>query len=380
MKILISPDKFKGSLTARQVCEAIRAGIHRFDPNIQTVCHPLADGGEGTLDVLEDGLDLETVRLTVNDPVFRQVEAFYKKSEDTAFIEMATASGLELLSEHERNCLHTSTFGTGQLIHDALQRGVKKIYLFIGGSATSDGGIGMAAALGYRFLDEAGKSLHPAGESLRALKKIEKPDDEQTRQALQSVEFHVVCDVKNPLFGEQGAAHVYAPQKGADENAVEILDEGLRNLAKLVKEDLGKDIAEMPGTGAAGGLGGGAVAFLDADILPGIDTVIQVTGFQNQLEGTDLIITGEGKLDQQTLAGKVIAGVAEAGQESGIPVAVICGAQELEQKELEKIGVWHSSAVLQPGVPVDEAIVNASQYVAERSFELVGKFAEKSGK
>ncbi|MDP4680019.1 MAG: glycerate kinase, partial [Cyclobacteriaceae bacterium] len=333
MKILISPDKFKGSLSAQEVCEAVHRGIKRFDDKIGTVFHPLADGGEGTLENLESSLDLKTLYAAVNDPLFRPIKAEYKMSKESAYIEMAAASGLPLLTEEERNCLYTTTFGTGELILDAVKNGARHIYLFVGGSATNDAGIGMAAALGYQFFDSENRQITPIGGELNKLDRIEKAN---LKFDLDQIRITVVCDVKNPLFGLEGAAYIYGPQKGANAEEIKLLDDGLRNFSKVVESNFGMDISKLEGGGAAGGISAGAVVFLNADIKPGIQTIFEITEYEKKLDSIDLIITGEGKLDLQTIHGKVIHGVDQISSKYGIPYAIICGiAEDLEMLERE---------------------------------------------
>lgn len=366
MNILLAPDKFKDSLSAQAVCDAMEAGIRRFDPTIHVRQLPLADGGEGTLEVLRSHLNLEPVRVATTDPLFRPMEADYLIGEGKAFIEMAAASGLVLLSPAERDCRKTSTYGTGLLIADALQKGATDIYLFVGGSATNDAGTGMAQALGYRFLDESGQALSPIGENLVRISRIGLPE-----QVLPAVRFTVVCDVQNPLYGPNGAAHVYGPQKGASPEGVAELDLGLRQIATLFREQLGQEVAQVPGAGAAGGIAAGALAFFQATIRPGIQTLMQLAGFDAAAREADLIFTGEGKLDSQTLAGKVIAGIAEAAQQWNKPVCVICGVLEVAETELQKRGIARVLPLMDGTLSREEAMQHADKWVEQRAFELL---------
>jgi len=372
MKILIAPDKFKGSLTALEACKAISRGVKEYDPGIETILHPMADGGEGTLEILRDLPGLETVSLSVNGPLFRPVRAFYKKNKVTAFIEMATASGLGLLKKEEQNCLYTTTLGTGEMILDAIGQGVKNIFLFVGGSATNDAGMGMAAALGYRFLDEFGMALKPIGESLLSVKSIDKSG---LKIDLDNLDLTVVCDVKNVLFGPAGAAPVYAPQKGADEKAVAFLDAGLRQFSEVVESELGVDVANLEGGGAAGGLAAGAVAFLGAKVQRGVEMVMGATGFYSLLAGADLVITGEGKLDEQTNQGKVIDGVAAACLEVGVPVAVVCGASALGEQALKEMGVQYFTQLVSEEVTAEMAMRDAAGLLQQRIFDMMPEIA-----
>lgn len=370
-KIIIAPDKFKGSLSASEVCAAIRRGIQRVLPEAIIIEHPLADGGEGSLDILSAHLEVETIEAIVQDPLFRPLRASYVKSGQTAYVEMARASGLPLLKPTERNARITTTYGTGQLIRNALQRGCREVLLFVGGSATNDGGIGMATALGYRFLDKQGKTIKPVGEELIRIDRI---DADQLHFAPEKVRSVVVSDVQNPLFGEQGAAWVFAPQKGADEEDVVLLDEGLENLAEIVARDLGTSVSNIPGAGAAGGLGAGGVAFLKAQIQSGIKTVIQTTNLYAHLENADLIITGEGMLDHQSLQGKVIAGVAETALKQNIPCVCIVGNTSLQPADYEPLGIREVLTVMEPGLSLERAIKEAASRVEGLAAKLATNF------
>ncbi len=368
MKVLIAPDKFKGSLSANQLCEAIASGVRKYDPSIEIVKHPLADGGDGSLEVLEQHLDLETVTITVNDPLFRPIKASYKKHMDVAYIEMAAASGLVLLSLEEHNCMHTTTYGTGELILDAIKKGVRTIYLSIGGSATCDAGIGMAAALGYQFLDQSNQYLKPVGKNLNTITSILPPEN---INILNNVRFITLCDVDNTLFGKQGAAHIFAAQKGANPEEIKILDQGLSHFSSIVFKLLGKDISEIPGAGAAGGLGGGNIVFLNSTLQSGIETMLEITKFSEVLKNTDLIFTGEGKIDQQTLNGKVIYGISKAAKTKKIPVYVISGASELSKSEIVSMGIQDLRTVLSASATREDAFTNTRNIVEQLAFEMI---------
>lgn len=370
MNILVAPDKFKGSLTASEVCEAIEAGVKKFNSKFQVRPVPLADGGEGTLSVLASNMALQKMVVTVADPLFRPVMAEYLMRENTAFIEMAAASGLELLTSAERNCLYTTTLGTGQLIKDAIQNGATEIYLFIGGSATNDAGIGMASALGYSFLDEQGEPVEPIGENLVL---IEDFYLQQPGFDWQEISFYVVCDVENRLFGPRGAAWVYAAQKGANEEAIRLLDDGLMKFGKLMHKKLGRDIASIKGSGAAGGLGAGAMAFLNASRKSGIQTVMDIVGLENLVKEADLIISGEGKFDRQTLEGKVVAGVGSLAVKYHRPFGVICGIKDdsLTDKDLIKLGISKLLTLKKDDMPLGYALQNARNLLVARSEELI---------
>ncbi len=276
MKVLIAPDTFKGAASAVAVAEAIRKGIHLVDDSIDCQLLPLADGGEGTAEILVNCTHGQLYSITVNDPLGRPIQASYGISGDgkTAFVDMASASGLTLLQEEERSAMHTTSMGTGTLLLAALDQGVERLVMGIGGSATNDMGMGMAKALGYRFLDEKGEEIFPTGSNLGKVSHI---DAAQVSPLVKQVSITIACDVTNPLYGEEGAAYVYARQKGATEAEIEELDRGMRSMAAVVERELGVAIAEMAGAGAAGGMGGGAVAFLGAELKHGMHMIGEIT-------------------------------------------------------------------------------------------------------
>jgi glycerate kinase len=366
MKVIIAPDKFKGSLSAKEVCNAVEEGLKRFDASITTIKHPLADGGDGTLDILEQYLPLKTVSVKVKNPIFESILSSYKTSNDTAFIEMSKVSGLELLNEKDRNCFYTSTFGTGELIADAIENGFKNIVLFIGGSATNDAGIGMANALGYEFFDSYNIKIEPIGKELINISKI---SSENVKYDLSNINFKVICDVKNPLYGNNGAAFVYAKQKGANSKEIEILNEGLINFDIQIKKYFKKDIANMEGAGAAGGLGAGALSFLNAKLVSGIDFVFEQTNFESYFaQNIDLIITGEGSIDKQTLEGKVVKGICDKAKKLNIPVCIISGIIKDQQLILDKLNPIALNSIMELEVSTEEAMNNAGFYVEKIIF------------
>jgi glycerate kinase len=346
MKILIACDSFKDALDAEQVCHAIARGLVQGHPGVQVREMPLSDGGEGVLDILRRALGLKDVRLEVGDPLGRPVQASYGLSADgrTALVEMATASGLQLLAQAERNPLLTSTFGTGQLLADARARGATTALLAIGGSATNDAGIGMAAALGWQLLDGAGRPVKPDGGNLQQVAKIIPP----SQPLFEKVE--VLCDVTNPLYGPRGAAWIYGPQKGGNQQSLTHLDEGLRHIAAVVERQLGrKGLAETPGAGAAGGLGFGGMAFLNATLKRGIEMVLDLVGFDQAAKDADLVITGEGHIDGQSLQGKLIQGV--CGRAGSTPVIALCGRLSASQEDIRAVGLkaaWSINKVERP--------------------------------
>lgn len=372
MKIIVAPDKFKGSLSAVEVCNAIEKGIKSFDQSIEIIKHPLADGGEGTLTILIDFFKLNKRTLIVNNPLFQPCEATYLVSNDTAYIEMATASGLQLLSESERNCFYTSSFGTGELILDAINSGYNNIVLFIGGSATNDAGIGMASALGYEFYDTNNQLVKPIGKELINIDNI---NSANLKIDLTTINCTVICDVKNELFGPNGAAHVYAAQKGATPIEVNQLNEGLIHFSKQVELFLNHKVTTTPGAGAAGGLGAGAICFLNAKLQPGIDFVMEHTNFNAIVTSDiDLIITGEGSVDKQTIEGKVVSGVAHKAYLSKIPFVIVSGIAK-DVKQLQKVlNPTAIYSIMDSGITQKDAIGKASKYLNDIGFHLIQQF------
>lgn len=370
MKILLAPDKFRGSLTAAEVCEAMSEGIRKALPNAEILAIPMADGGEGTAEILTHNAGGQMHSVSVSDPLGRKIMAEFGLAADgkTAYLEMAAASGLRLLQSHERNPLQTSTFGTGELIQEALNKGAQQLILGIGGSATTDGGVGMAAALGWRFEDKSGRNLVPNGSSLGQIQKIIPPAN------FTQINIQVACDVTAPLYGPTGAACVYASQKGANAEMVVQLDEGLKHLANLIQRDFGVDLAQVAGTGAAGGLGFGLLFFLNATLKEGVKIVMEQTYFEEKLLGVDLVFTGEGKMDDQTLQGKLIAGIAKAAQHNGIPVVALCGTLLITPEEVQQIGLSFATSILNRPMTLDEAIAYAHQGVSDSACQLTKFF------
>ena len=325
-KVVVASDSFKGCLTSAQVADAVEKGIHEVYPQCEVVKLAVADGGEGTMAALMSTVGGERHAVTVHDPVGRQIEASYALiNGNTAVIEMASASGLTLLEPHERNPLLTSTYGTGELIADALDKGCRRFLICLGGSATNDAGMGMLQALGYRFMGAEGQALNPCGGSLANVVSIQAKD---VNPALKESEFIVACDVDSPFCGPEGAAYVYGPQKGATHDMVRELDGGMRHFAGLVERVTGTDPADMSGAGAAGGLGGALMAFMNARLCRGADMVLDAVGFDKAIANADLIITGEGRIDSQTATGKLPYAVAK--RSSGIPVLGVCGRAEVD--------------------------------------------------
>ena len=371
MKIVIASDSFKGSLASIEVARSIEMGILDVFPSCDIVKVAVADGGEGTMDALCQSLGGKVVRIPVEDPIGRTINASYVILEDgnTAVLEMSSASGLTLLTPAERNPMLTSTYGTGQLIDDAIGRGCRRFLVGIGGSATNDAGMGMLTALGYRFLDAEGNELPGAGPSLSKVCGI---DCSGVSQAVRDSEFIVACDVDSPLYGPDGAAYVFAPQKGADPDMVKALDDGLRHYADVVASYTGKipmhggpsctggtsimkDAASMPGAGAAGGLGYAFVAFFGARLQRGVDMVLDAVGFDSIIEGADLVITGEGRIDAQTLTGKTPYGVLQRASRQNIPVIALAGSVALDDSS----GFTAIRQITPPDMQLSEAMLPA---------------------
>ncbi|MCF2443086.1 glycerate kinase [Dyadobacter sp. CY345] len=373
MYILVAPDKFRGSLEASEVCQSISDGIHLAYPDAEIVNIPLADGGEGTTRILTERSNGKFVTAIVRDPLGRYIEAEYGISGDgaTAFIEMAAASGLNLLKPFEQNPLLTSTIGTGELIVHAIEAGVEEIILGIGGSATTDAGIGMAYALGYEFFDENNEALAPIGGNLSRIKLI---SSEKVYHRLKPIRFTVACDVTNPLYGESGAAYVYGPQKGASKTMVSQLDQGLQNIAAVAAETFGYDVSEKPGTGAAGGLGAGVLWFLNAELREGVGIVMERCDIENHVKKADLVITGEGKVDEQTLSGKVVKGLADLCQKYQVPLAVVCGTLMITSTETKGAGITYAVSVLNRPMTLTQAEDEAYSLVRDATFQLVRLF------
>ena len=331
-KVVVASDSFKGCLRSDQVADAVESGVLNVYPDCEVVKIPVGDGGEGTMEALLAALSGRKISLQVHDPLGRPVAAEYALlNDDSAIIEISRASGLTLLADEERNPCKTSTYGTGQMIADALRRGCRRFWVCIGGSATNDAGTGMLEALGYRFLDAAGNEVKGCG---RALNKIFQIDSSAVIPELNEAEFTVACDVDSPLYGPQGAAFVFAPQKGADSAAVAELDRGLRHFADIIRKYTGIDAADFPGAGAAGGLGSAFKTFLNADLKRGADMVLDAIRFDELIAGADLVITGEGKIDAQTMCGKLPSAVALRAAAQDIHVLAICGRSEIAAHSL----------------------------------------------
>ena len=372
MKIVIAPDKFRGSLTGIEFCWIVKEAIWKIIPDAEIVEAPVADGGDGTLSALESQVPHGKKILEVNDPLFRKIEAAFLYNEDfkIAFVEMAEASGLRLLEENEYNCCKTTTYGTGELIKAALDAGAEKIILGVGGSATNDCGMGMAAALGYEFYDAEGKAVAPIGENLSLVKEIR---TDKVDPRVMTTDFEVACDVISPLYGEDGAAYIYGPQKGASKEEIEFLDKGLKDFNEVLIETFNKDINDIYGAGAAGGMGAGALTFLNGELRSGIEMVKEMIRFDKKIKGADWVVTGEGKLDFQTLTGKAVKGVSESAQDQKIPVAVFCGRITLPQDALSNMGIQYSASVILEAIDYDDAVKNGKVYLDKMATDFAVK-------
>ena len=381
MKVVVAPDKFKGSLTAPEAALALASGVLRARPDAIVEQVPMADGGEGTVEALVVATGGKFLEIEAAGPLGDRVQARYGRLGDgaTAVIEMATASGLLLVPEGKRDPTRTTTRGTGELVRAAIEAGARRLVIGIGGSATNDGGAGLAQALGYRLLDADGQDLPPGGGPLERLDRI---DASGREGRLDGVEVAVACDVDNPLCGPRGASAVFGPQKGATPGQVEALDRGLANLARVIKRDLGIDVADLPGAGAAGGLGAGLVAFAGGRLTRGVETVIEAVGLAGRLEGSDLCLVAEGTIDGSSAGGKTAVGVARLARSLGCPTLAIVGAigDGAENVLSEGIAAYFS---LCPGpIPLDRAIGRAAYYLeraaeqATRAF-LAGRAANR---
>ena len=348
-KCVVVSDSFKGTVSSREICEIAQRVIPRHFPACEVVCIPVADGGEGTVDCFIQAMGAQRVEVTVTNALGEKSAAAYARIGELAIIEMAAAAGLPQVGA--LRCPGTATtYGVGELIAHAVDSGCRKILLGLGGSATNDGGCGCAAALGVRFYDADGQSFVPVGDTLGRIARI---DTAEAEALLRSVERTVMCDVTNPLYGPTGAAYVFAPQKGADAEKVKSLDAGLRHFGDVIRSQYGLDVSAMPGAGAAGGMGAGCVALLGGMIQSGIDAVLDVTGFDRQLEGADLVITGEGRIDSQSADGKVISGVARRTKAKGIPLIAIAGGIADSAGAVYDIGVSAMFSTDRAALPVD---------------------------
>lgn len=363
MKVIIAPDKFKGSITSLDACRAIQEGILRAGNTIELLLFPMADGGDGFAEVMKYYTDTISVAIGSFDPLGRPISSTYElnPSREIAIIELATCSGLAMLELKERNPLLTSTYGTGVQIRDAIEKGAEKIILGLGGSATNDGGIGIINAMGFQFVDKDGHSLKPIGQSLSQIVKIIPPRE------LPVVQFEIACDVTNPLFGPEGAAFIFSPQKGADARQVELLDNGLRNLANVIEAQTGKKVAAIPGSGAAGGIAAGLMAFFPVTMMKGTEVVVEASNLKNCVPQADVIITGEGKLDKQSFHGKTVSAISYLGKEYNIPVVALCGKVDLTDSEYGHLGLSLAWEINDGSISENESMKEAYTLLARKA-------------
>lgn len=380
MKVVIASDSYKGSSSSLEVADSIERGFKNIYQNANIIKIPTADGGEGTVDSIINWIEGSYQRVQVLDPLGETIEAKYGIiDENTGIIEMAAASGLTLIAKDKLNPLITTTYGTGQLIKSAMEKGLRKIYVGIGGSSTNDCGVGMAQALGYSFKDKAGNEVAFGGGHLKEIVEI---DSSNAHPLLKETEIIVLSDVDNPLYGPNGAAHVFAPQKGADPSMVKELDDNLRHISGIIKQYLEEDISMIPGTGAAGGLGAGMIAFCHGKLLSGIDEILDIVEIDKYVKDANLVITGEGRIDGQTKHGKVPLGVAKRAGKYKVPVIAIVGSIGDGYKDNYSLGIDLILDIVNKPMTLDEAFEDAPGLIedagenAARVIKLMDKMKE----
>jgi len=376
MRIVFAPDSFKGTISASRACELLKASAERVFPGCETVSVPMSDGGEGAAEVVAEAMGGRMRPARARGPLGDPVDARYGLfreggGSECAVIEMAAASGITLVPRGRLDARRASTLGTGDLILDALGLGVRKLYVAIGGSATNDGGIGCAHALGARFLDSAGAVLPPVPESLPAIAGIDASGiDPRVREA----EFTVMCDVANPLLGPEGATHVFGPQKGASPGDVAFLEAGMANYARALERAFGRDYAGAPGAGAAGGLGACLMAFCGARLMRGVEAILGILGFERLAAGADLVVTGEGRIDWQSAYGKVPCGVGQAARRQGVPCVALAGGMGKGAQDVYACGVDAIATTVNAPMPLEQALADAEALfldAADRMFRLI---------
>lgn len=370
LNVLLIPDAFKDSLSSAEVAQAMKKGILEIHPNAEIYHITASDGGEGFLESVINYLpDAEKVYCDTVDPLGRPHRAAYliDAARKDAYIELARASGLELLKAAERNPMRTSTKGTGIQIAHAIEQGMNTIYLGIGGSATNDAATGIASALGFEFLDEIGNTLEPSGQALTLIDSVKKSN------VADDISFYAINDVLNPLYGPEGAAFTYAKQKGASQTEIESLEEGLQNISRVMKNATGKDYAQLPGAGAAGGTAYGLKAFLGAQFISGVSFLLQLAKFKELIKSKSIyvILTGEGCIDSQTAYGKLVSGVALESRPLNVPVVAVCGKLNLNPEEVRSLGLLAADQLFRPDQPEGYSYTHASELITERTRELI---------
>ncbi len=372
MRFLFASDSFKGTLSSERIIELLSASVDKIFPGCETFGVPIADGGEGTVDAVITVTKGEKRQVSVHGPLMETAESSYGVfHEDSAIIEMAAASGLPMVPSEKRNPLNTTTYGTGELIRDALDQGYRKISIAIGGSATNDGGMGAMRALGIRFLDKEGKELEGAGSDLAKVADI---DVSGLHPAVAEAEFTVMCDVNNPLTGPEGATYTFGKQKGGTPEILDELEVGMKNYAAVIRDKLGRDVDQIPGAGAAGGLGAALCVFLHAVLKSGIETVLDLIDFDGLLEGTDLVVTGEGRIDWQSAFGKVPSGIGQRCRAKGVPAVALVGGMGTGAEKIYEFGVESIIPTINGAMDIDEALERAEELysnAAERMFRML---------
>jgi len=369
LKIVIAPDSFKESLNASEVALVIEKGIRRADVHADIIKMPLADGGEGTVKALVDSADGTMIEHTVTGPLGKEIRASYGViDEKIAVIEIAAAAGLDSISEEERNPLATTTYGVGELILHALDQGIRQFLIGLGGSGTNDGGIGMAQALGAEIVDKNGEPVSFGGTGLAEVHHI---STQRMDARLKDCTFEVACDVNNPLTGPTGASYIYGPQKGADKDMVARLDQAMEKYGQTIKAELGVDVSETEGAGAAGGLGAGFIAFLDAKLKRGIELISEMTNIESYIKDADVVITGEGKIDDQTVYGKTPAGVAKIAKKHDVPVIAITGANQVTNQGIYEAGIDAIFSIANGPMSLEESLIKSEWLIENLSENLM---------
>lgn len=369
MKVVISPDSFKGTLTALEAAESISQGIKRVNSSIETILLPVADGGEGTMEALVNATNGHFVKTVVLDPLEREIEASFGvlSNKSTCVIEMASASGITLLHNNERNPRIASSFGTGQLIKTALDQGFRDFIICIGGSATNDAGVGMLRALGLRLLDETGRDVQKSIDGLYEVKKL---DFTNWDRRLKDSKIAIACDVNNPLIGEHGATAIFGPQKGVKADEIDYFDQALTNWANVVEQEFGIRLHDYPGAGAAGGMGSALIAFLQGQFHQGIHLVLDVMNYSDKIHGANFVITGEGKSDVQTLHGKAPIGVLQCAKQFEIPTILLSGFIDEQDKQMLDEHFQQVVSVVNESITTNMAMEEAAKYLSQRAYEV----------